>query len=991
MGFLRRGSINRNLGLLVLLAVLPALLILLQSGMEQRRAAIGKARRDVQLLAHSMAEVQGDLTTATRQILATLAQLPEIQGLDPELSGEILAAVLEQHPVYVNNALSLPDGRVLASGKPAPTASLADRRHFREAVAKRGFVAGEYIVTRSGSREAAFPFAYPVIDREGKVKGVLTVVIGLARFASFHDVSELPEKSFVAVTDARGIRLFYYPPRESNPVGRPIRAEVWDRVRTIRGAGMITDRGSDGVRRILAFEPLRLAPDAPPYLYVWAGVPEELVLAPANAVLRRNLLLLLTAAAAALLVAWLVGRRTLVAPIENLVALSRQYAAGNLDARGGQASQPDEFALLTAAFHDMAGALARSRQTIQENEARFRLLTDSLNALVYVADMDTYEILFINDYGRNIHGDITGAICWQTLQKGQDGPCSFCTNKYLLRADNTPAGIHTWEFRNTISGRYYFIQDRAIRWVDGRLVRLEVATDISERRLAETRLAEESERLAVTLRSIGEGVITTDTEDRVVLVNRVAEILTGWETAEAAGRPLAEVFRVLDGESRLPCTPAADRESVADALPSRQMVLVARDGRERTIAGCSAPIRDREGNILGSVFVFRDITTQLRTEQELLKVKKLESVGVLAGGIAHDFNNIMTAVRGNIDLALIAAELSPATRQLLEEAGRAVFRAQGLTRQLLTFAKGGAPIRETAALAEVVRDSAEFVLRGGTVACRYVLPEDLWLVDIDRGQISQVIQNIILNGAQAMPQGGTITVSCENAAPEFLAHLPLPPGKPYVKMCIADTGAGIPADIIDRVFDPYFSTREGGSGLGLAITHSIVSKHGGHIEVASTPGSGTTFTVYLPASRKPCPAAATGEDTAPPPVCGGKILVMDDEEQVRALCKAMLAQMGHQAVLAADGLEALELYRQELERGEPFDLVLMDLTVPGGMGGREAVGKLLAFAPEARVVVTSGYSSDPIMAEFRAHGFRAALEKPFSFSGLQQVLSRAMV
>ncbi len=628
---------------------------------------------------------------------------------------------------------------------------------------------------------------------------------------------------------------------------------------------------------------------------------------------------------------------------------------------------------------------------LQSSEERFRTLVNNLDSLVYVADMETYELLFINEYGRKIWGDVVGRICWQALQSGQQGPCEFCTNGRLLNDSGEPLGVFVWEFQNTVDGEWYECRDQAIRWPDGRYVRMEIATNTTRRKLSETALAEEKERLAVTLRSIGDGVITTDMHGRIVLINKVAEKLTGWRNEEAQGRPLTEVFNIVSEVTKEQCENPVDKVIATGAIIglANHTALIARNGREISIADSGAPIRDKNSEIIGVVLVFRDITDQLRMEQELTKVKKLESIGVLAGGIAHDFNNILTAVLGNIELSLFDDQLTSKTKRLLEEAKRASYRARDLTQQLLTFAKGGEPVREAASLADVVVESADFILRGTKIACHYNFPDDLWLVEIDKGQISQVVQNIILNASQAMPNGGIIEVWGENLqAPDSLSRF-LRKGGRYVRVTIKDHGIGIPADIIDKIFDPYISTKQQGSGLGLAITHSIISKHGGHITVASSSGVGTTFMVYLPAAAQSLRAGKEVQK-AEPAVNKSRIMVMDDEEPILTMTQAMLARMGHEVVTVRDGREAVSLYKEAMAGGTPIDLAIMDLTIPGGMGGKEAAHEILAINPQARVIVSSGYSTDPIMASYQKYGFCGTLVKPYRFVDLAAVVSKAL-
>lgn len=501
-------------------------------------------------------------------------------------------------------------------------------------------------------------------------------------------------------------------------------------------------------------------------------------------------------------------------------------------------------------------------------------------------------------------------------------------------------------------------------------------------------LASEKERLSVTLRSIGDGVITTSVEGEIIFINKMAEDLTGWKQEEVVGQPLEKVINIINEKTREPCgnpvTEVIKKGQIAGL--TYHTVLIARDGTEKSIADSGAPIRDKGSKIVGVVWVFRDITDRLRMEKELVKIAKLESVGVLAGGIAHDFNNILAAILGNINLALFDADLKDATKELLSEAEKASLRAKDLTQQLLTFAKGGAPVKEAFSLEGVIKESASFVVHGEKVACRYDIPEDLWLADLDKGQISQVIQNIVLNASHAMPEGGIIKITCENLA-SLRTVLPFAKEGRFVKISIRDSGIGMPANVVEKIFDPYFSTKQEGSGLGLAISQSIINKHNGHISVESSPGVGTHFTIYLPASentkiQKQKPFAENKAASL------AKILIMDDEETVRTVAQRMLVELGYEVVLAAAGEEAVKLYQESMNSGKLFDLVIMDLTIPGGMGGKKAVQEVLNIDPQAKVIVCSGYSNDPIMASFNDFGFCAAIAKPYRLQELSSVIEQ---
>jgi PAS domain S-box-containing protein len=504
-------------------------------------------------------------------------------------------------------------------------------------------------------------------------------------------------------------------------------------------------------------------------------------------------------------------------------------------------------------------------------------------------------------------------------------------------------------------------------------------------------LSTEKELLSVTLRSIGDGVITTDVDGRIVLMNKMAETLTGWQTQDAAGQPLDRVFNIINVKTREPCESPVHKVIDTGQIIGLEnhTVLIAKDGSQKNIADSGAPIRNKKSRIIGVVLVFRDTTDQLRMEQELMKIEKLESIGVLAGGIAHDFNNILAGILGNINLAAQEENLKNRTKEYLISAEKASLRAKDLTQQLLTFSKGGEPVKQISGLGNIIRNSAGFVLHGNKVNCRFDIPEDLWLVDIDKGQISQVIQNIVLNAGHAMPDGGTIEICCENIVVKNKRYrLPVQKGN-YVKICIQDTGTGIPNDVIGKIFDPYFSTKKMGSGLGLAITHSIILKHGGYIFVESTLGGGTTFTIYLPSStQQKTPNFELSAQNGSPKKA--KILLMDDEEMVRAVTRSMLTQFGHDVVLCAKGEEALKLYCEGLDTNNNFNLAIMDLTIPGGMGGQETAREILKMDPKAKLIVSSGYSNNPVMASYEEYGFCGTIVKPYRIQELSKVINQVL-
>jgi signal transduction histidine kinase len=381
------------------------------------------------------------------------------------------------------------------------------------------------------------------------------------------------------------------------------------------------------------------------------------------------------------------------------------------------------------------------------------------------------------------------------------------------------------------------------------------------------------------------------------------------------------------------------------------------------------------------------IAERQRMEDELLKARKIESVGVLAAGIAHDFNNLLTGILGYVSLAQMVATTDAQVMAYLSAAEQACQRATALTQQLLTFAKGGAPVRHTGSIVELLKESVSFVLRGANVRCDLQIAADLWPVDVDPGQMNQVIDNVVLNAVQAMPGGGTVQVWADNVVLAADVPFPLPEGR-YVKITVQDYGCGIPKEVLSNIFDPYFTTKAEGSGLGLTTAYAIVTKHDGYITVDSEVGVGTTVVIYLPASQQ----AIVSAQTHPPiPLRGsGRILVMDDEERIRDLLRQLLGRLGYIVECVQDGPEAVAVYQRAQAVGQPFTVVILDYTIPGGMGGLETLTCLRAIDPQVTALISSGYANNPVMADWASYGFSGMVAKPYTITQLQEALHNVL-
>ena len=505
-------------------------------------------------------------------------------------------------------------------------------------------------------------------------------------------------------------------------------------------------------------------------------------------------------------------------------------------------------------------------------------------------------------------------------------------------------------------------------------------------RESEELLRKSEEKYRLLAETAGEMIVLCDKDGRISYVNRAGLVLGGYREQEILGSP---IHRFLDG-----------LEFTRDRLPNEETVpsprdrelwdadLHRRDGSVIPIEVIVAPVI-KQGVHRGFLLTARDISDRRGMEEELLRAKKLESIGVLAGGIAHDYNNLLTAIMGYTTLAESLLDPEEEAAALLGRARHAAVMAKNLSRKLITFSRGGQPMRKPGAILPLLENALSFALAGSNLECEFLVSPELWPVEYDESQMSQAIHNIVINAREAMPHGGTIRVRADNLQITKRNGHPVHTGE-WVRITIEDEGVGIPEEHLDKIFDPYFTTKEMGAqkglGLGLAISHSVVRNHQGYVFAESEPTRGTALHIYLPPAREHGSSRASSGIPAAETDGPLRVLVMDDEEIVRDITGKMLERDGCQVCLAREGAEAVSLFRQGREKGNPFHVVLLDLTVRGGMGGKEAVRELMAIEPEVKAIVSSGYADDPVMTDFGAHGFTAAVVKPYSMNELRQTI-----
>jgi PAS domain S-box-containing protein len=508
---------------------------------------------------------------------------------------------------------------------------------------------------------------------------------------------------------------------------------------------------------------------------------------------------------------------------------------------------------------------------------------------------------------------------------------------------------------------------------------LKIRLAIAERQIKEIAGRRQAQELNKTiLRTTMDGFWLMDPSGRILDVNEAYCRMSGYDREELLVRQLHEI-----AAPELAPFVSGDLDRIVrtggESFETRHRC---KDGRIVDLDVSINFVKVDGGRLFA---FFRDITERKKLAEEKNKTSKLESIGLLAGGIAHEFNNALTVIMGN--LALVQSDTQPgcASYDFLNSAEEAASKATDLARQLLTFAKGGEPLKKIMGIGDLLEQTAQTLVHGSKIETKVSIQQGLWLTEIDPAQIVQVIENLVKNGREAMPNGGILQVEAQNATLEENKLYNLPAGK-YVRFSILDTGYGIPPEVLPKIFDPYFTTKESGNGLGLAICYSIIRKHGGLITVESQPSFGSSFTVYLPASKNA--PSGVQEQLALPVIETetGKVLLMDDDPAIRELTSIILSRFGYSVVLSRDGEEALEIYSDARIRGEPFDAVVMDLTVPEGMGGKAALQELMKIDPEVKAIVCSGYSNDPVMANFQAYGFKARLHKPFTGDDLNRTI-----
>ncbi|MDM8515936.1 transporter substrate-binding domain-containing protein [Desulfobacterales bacterium HSG16] len=619
----------------------------------------------------------------------------------------------------------------------------------------------------------------------------------------------------------------------------------------------------------------------------------------------------------------------------------------------------------------------QAEKTLREREAHLKTLIETIPDMIWLKDLDGIYIScnpkFESFFGAEEH-EIKGKTDYDFLDETladffrENDKAALAKNMSIVNEEEvTYADDGHHELLETIKTPMYDSNGKLIGV-------LGIARDITERYKTENELKHQKEILQAIIDNIPVLITLYDPNLDILHVNHEFEKIIGWSNDDIKHIDIMEK-----------CYPDPDYRAKAlkyiqsSTIGWEQFNVMTRN--ETKIDSIWSNVCLEDGTQVG---IGIDVTDKKRLERQLQQAQKMEAIGTLAGGIAHDFNNMLGIIIGNISYALSQINRNDELHDVLIDVQEGAKQTQNLTQQLLTFSKGGEPIKKVIQLNQIVKDSAEFVIRGAKSKCDFGLAHDLWSVEADSGQLNQVISNLVINANQAMPNGGIIKIQTENVTIDINFDLNISSGK-YVKISIQDQGVGIQEKYISNIFEPYFTTKQKGSGLGLATAYSITKRHGGHISVYSETGKGTVFHIYLPASGKNVTESENEFDQTH--TGQGKILIMDDQEPILNMVGRMLVRMGYEAMFAMDGSEAVEKYREAFHSNKPFDLVILDLTVPGGMGGGIAIIELLKIDPKVKAIVSSGYSNDPIMSNYEDYGFSGVVPKPYTKAQLSEILN----
>jgi PAS domain S-box-containing protein len=983
-------SIRTHLLLLVLISLLPALGIVVYSGLDRRYRDIEEAKANALRVAQSLAYDHERTVEGTRLLLMTLAKLPDVQNRSVQACNRLFAQLLRENPLYANIFAATAEGMIFSSAITVKPYTIKERKYFQDILRTKRFSAGEYIMGPASGRQV-LPLAQPLVDSNGRIKAVVIAGLDLGRYGQIFPMAKLPEGSTFALLDHKNIYLYHYPDPDKF-VGKLDSSQMITHMSALPEEGVFGATGEDGTKRLFAYKRFYLKGDGSPYLYMRVGIPDEKALSHARKATIVNGVLLCLAFLVAIALAWFIGKVIIVRRFDALVAASQHLGHGDLSTRTGLEHKSDELGQLAKAFDEMTEKLERkavqgeiTREALRQSEEKYRNIFNNAIMGTFQTTPDG-RYLSVNPALARMYGyDSPEEMIDSIIDIGQQqyvNPADRTRLTALYREAGFVEGFETQAYRRDGGMVWISVNARAVRSERGEILYYEgTVEDITQRKLAEEALRESEERHRVVIEQTGQLVYDLDIPTGNMKRSGAITEITGYDPYE--------LQEGLDSwKSRIH---PEDREEVTHILETAlekgvnyhvEYRVQRKDEKYVSIEDQGAVIKNKEGNVHRVLGTMKDITEHKRLEAQLFQSQKMEAVGALAGGIAHDFNNILMGIQGYVSLILLGIDSTHPHYERLKRIEEQVVGAAGLTRQLLGFARGGKYEAKPTDLNEILARSSDMFARTKreiTVYRKY--GKDLWTVEVDRGQIEQAFLNLYVNAWQAMAEGGELYLEARNAFLEEDDNRPytIKPGR-YVRICVTDTGEGMDETTQKRIFEPFFTTKAmgRGTGLGLASVYGIIKNHGGIINVYSEVNKGTTFNIYLPASQKEpvlekVPSAETLQGTE-------TILLVDDQDIIIDVGKGLLEALGYKVLAAPGGKEAIDAYRNNKDR---IDLVILDMVMPA-MNGGETYDALKALNPEVRVILSSGYSMNGQAMQIMDRGCNGFIQKPFNVDELSR-------
>ena len=983
-GRMHKRSLNTKITLTVLLVVVLVMAVMAYSTLYAYRVQLQTSIADDQgaLLTVIAGDIENQIEEAHQLLIAAAGDLPSEAVNDAEAAQRFLDSRVGLLHIFDNHiGLFTPSGIEITESPVNLKRRGADysyRQYIKGTVAaQKPFISDPYRSSQAHGHPAIMLTA-PVFDGKGRMMAILAGSIDLMKQNVLGRFVTIPvgKTGYLYLTTADRTVIMH--PRKELILEKiaPGMNELYDRGINERFEGTGRTGNSFDMDLLTTLKRLKVND------WVLAtNYPIEDAYAPVRA-MEKTFALSITIGLIVLSVLLFLIIRHFIAPLamftQHVAKLPQKKGDARMVAHPGE----DEIGTLARVFNGMITELDQQQAAFREHQELFSLIMQHTPVYTFIKSVGdgVSRVLQISSNYEQMLGIPAAEMKGKTMQELFPAPLAESMTADDLRIVEQGAVLQVDE---ELKGRNYTTIKFPIRRAGGGSLLAGFTIDITDRKQSEERLKESEERFRELADALPQTVYETDEHGTFLYMNRTGLEKFGYLREEAIGK--ISVLQTLVPEDR-----ERGRQNMAARFRGehgqREYTAVRKDGTTFPALVHAIPIM-HEGRPVGLRGMLIDISDRKRSESEMLRMQKLESLGVLAGGIAHDFNNILTGILGNLSLAKMRLKPEDPLYERILETERASLHARDLTHQLLTFARGGIPVKKVVPLEPLVRSAAGFAVRGANVNVGLQFPEELRPVEADEGQLAQVFNNLVINAHQAMPTGGTITIHADNCRIGAGSIAQLPAGD-YICVKVEDQGIGIPAEHLQKIFDPYFTTKQKGSGLGLAVAYSVMRNHGGHIEATSTLGQGTTFTLFFPAAAGEVPAAA--EPAAQITGGKGRVLVMDDEKIVRVVVAAILADLGYEAAFAKDGAEAVTAYRRAREEGKGFDVVILDLTVPGGMGGKDAVQELKKIDPEVRAIVSSGYSNDPVMAEYRSHGFAGVVKKPFQVHELTTVLDAVL-